>query len=201
MNETTNLLEQCKNEAVKALLVSVVNSTSKTGARFGSFKYTNEQGETSRYTVMFGINILSLYKSDLRTLERMLPMVKNVDGAASPRGLACAELLQSVRESLTVGIGNNSRYTLKGYYHPITPNGEVKFHIDEQGNQFLYVRGYVLKKTVLEKGEYKHVNSSDKTLAKKQIEKTLKRGKIRTFKINVNVLHTIKVNGMTLEIE
>lgn len=183
---------------VKAMLVTVVDSTAKTGPRFGSFKYTNEHGETSRYTVMFGIRLDSVYKSDLRFLERLYTILKPHNTVNKQ---ACLELLQSVKESLTVGIGNNSRYTLKGYYHPITPNGEVKFHLSEDNEQFLYVRGYVIKKTVLEKGTYPHVNSSAKTLAKREIEKSLKRGRIRTFKINVNVLHTIKVNGMTLEIE
>jgi hypothetical protein len=48
--------------------------------------------------------------------------------------------------------------------------------------------------------EYKKVNSSEKTLAKKELEKNLRRGNIRTFKINVNALHQIKMNGMTVEI-
>jgi hypothetical protein len=194
-----DILKQVRNEAVKSMLASVVEATGKTGARFGSIKYTNENGETSRYTVIFGINILSLYKSDLRSLEDLKYRFNGV------KKVACLELLNSVKESLTVGIGNNSRYTLRGYYHPITKNGEVKFHVDDKGKQFLYIRGYVLKKTVIEKGEYPpyppHVNSSPKTLAKKELEKTLKRGRIRTFKINVDVLKTVKVNGLTLEIE
>lgn len=190
-----NVIEQVRNEAVKSMIASVVNSTKQTGARFGGLIYTNENGETSRYNVMFGINIQSLYKSDLRSLNSLFPKVNGV------KKLACGELRDSVKESLEVGIGNNSRYTLKGYYAPITPNGEVKLHVDEKGEVFLYIRGYVIKKTVIEKGEYPHVNSSPKTLAKKEIEETLKRGKIRTFKINVNVLKRVSVNGLTLEIE
>jgi hypothetical protein len=191
------ILEQVRNETVKAMLSAVVESTTKTGPRFGSLVYTNENGEKSRYTLLFGVKLESLYKSDLRFLERLYTTLKTNGGIAA---VACFELLQSVRESLTVGIGNNSRYTLKGYYSPITKNGEIKLH-HEDGETFLYVRGYVTKKTVLEEGEYPIVNSSLKTLAKKEITKSLKRGKIRTFKINVNVLHKICVNGMTLEIE
>lgn len=207
-----NVIETLKNEVAKSMIVSVVNSTKTTGARFGSLKYTNENGETSRYSIIFGINIVSLYKADLRTLKSLLPKLKSEQtrlNGIKTHGedfcgmlpVACQELINSVQESLTVGIGNNSRYTLKGYYTPITPNGEVKLHVDEAGETFLYIRGYVLNKTVLVKGEYPHVNSSPKTLAKKEIEKMLKRGKIRTFKIKMDALHVIKVNGMTLEIE
>lgn len=183
------------NTSVKNLLVTVVNSTSKTGARFASLRYTNEQGEMSRYNIIMGIRLLSLYKSDLRTLQALRPSLTGIDATA------CDELIASITESLTKGIGNNSAYTLKGYYESVTDNGEIKLHTDENGNVFLYVRGYVLKKTVITAGVYKKVNSSEKTLAKKKIEKSLKRGRIRTFKINVNVLKSIKVNGMHVEIE
>jgi hypothetical protein len=189
-----NILETLKNETVKNLLTGVVNSTKTTGCRFGGLTYTNQNGETSKYNVIFGINIESLYKSDLRTLESLLPTLKGIDY------VACLELVDSIKNSLTNGIGNNDGYTLKGYYTPITPNGEVKLHEDEEGNVFLYIRGYVINKTVITEGEYPHVKSAEKTLVKKKIEKNLKRGKIRTFKINVNQLHKISMNGMTVEI-
>jgi hypothetical protein len=144
---------------------------------------------------MLGVKMLSLYKSDLRTLTALRPTLTGIDG------VACDELIASINNSLTNGIGKNDAYTLKGYYTPVTPSGEIGLHIDDKtGETFLYIRGYVIKKTVLVKGEYPVVKSSDKTLAKNKIEKTLKRGKIRTFKLNVNDLHMIKANGMTVEI-
>lgn len=76
----------------------------------------------------------------------------------------------------------------------------MKLHVNEAGETFLYVRGYVIKKTVITKGTYAKVNSSEKTLAKKELEKNLKRGKIRTFKINVSVLHSVRMNAMSIEI-
>jgi hypothetical protein len=192
MNENTNTTIQ--NQVVTNILVSQVEETFKSGCRFIGLNYTNENGEKSRYNLLMGIKLESLYKSDLRTCKNLLPTLSGV------KQVACQELVNSLTESLTKGIGNNSQYTLKGYYQSITPNGEVKLHTDEQGNQFLYIRGYVIKKTVEVKGTYPTVKSSEKTLAKKEIDKTLKRGKLRTFKLNVNVLHTIKVNGMSIDI-
>ncbi len=189
-----NALDTIKNVTLANAFATAVEDTKRTGTRFVGITYTNENGETSKYRLIMGINLVSLYKSDLRFLETLRPTLTGIDL------VACNELIASINNSLTKGIGNNDAYTLKGYYTPITPNGEVKLHVSETGETFLYIRGYVLTKTVLVKGNYPTVNSSPKTLAKKGIEKNLKRGKIRTFKINVADLHTISMNGLTIEI-
>lgn len=189
-----NAIESLKNATLASALATAVEDTKRTGARFVGMTYTNENGETSKYRLIMGINLVSLYKSDLRTLKALRPSLEGV------KAVACDELIASIENSLTKGIGNNDAYTLKGYYTPITPNGEVKLHVNEAGETHLYIRGYVLTKDVLVKGTYKTVNSSDKTLAKKELEKSLKRGKIRTFKVNVAVLEGIRMNGMDIEI-
>lgn len=189
-----NVIETLKNATLASSLSAAVEDTKRTGARFIGITYTNEVGETSKYRLIMGINLVSLYKSDLRSLKALRPSLVGV------KAVACDELIASVENSLTKGIGNNDAYTLKGYYTPITSNGEVKLHVNDNGETHLYLRGYVLTKDVLVKGTYASVNSSDKTLAKKELEKNLKRGKIRTFKINVGVLEGIRMNGMDIEI-
>jgi hypothetical protein len=189
-----NAIETLKNSTLASALALAVEDTKRTGARFVGLTYTNENGEKSKYRLVMGSNLVSLYKSDLRSLKKLRPSLEGV------KALACDEIIASIENSLTKGIGNNDAYTLKGYYTPITPNGEVKLHVNEIGETHLYIRGYVLTKTVIEKGVYAKVNSSDKTLAKKEIEKSLKRGKIRTFKINVGVLEGVRMNGMDIEI-
>lgn len=190
-----NTTEFSMNSAISSMISTVVEDTKKVGTRFAGITYTTKEGKTSRYNLLLGIKLESLYKSDLRYLTTLR---SNLDGV---KAVACDELINSITESLNVGIGNNSGYTLKGYYEPITSNGEVKLHKDEEtGETFLYIRGYVVKETVMVPGVYKTVKSSEKTLAKKEIEKNMKRGKLRTFKINVNNLQSIRVNGMRLEI-
>ena len=189
-----NAIDTLKNSTLASALALAVEDTKRTGARFVGMTYTNENGEKSKYRLIMGINLVSLYKADLRSLKALRPKLDGV------KALACDELIASINNSLTKGIGNNDAYTLKGYYTPITPNGEVKLHVNEAGETHLYIRGYVLSKTVLEKGTYPTVNSAPKTLSKKEIEKSLKRGKIRTFKINVNVLEGVRMNGMDIEI-
>jgi hypothetical protein len=188
MNETL------VNNTVSNILCSQIEETFKSGARFISITYTNQNGETSKYTLLTGVILKSLYLSDLRSLEKLR---NHLDGI---KLIACNELIASIKNSLEKGIGKNDRYTLKGYFTPITANGEVSYHVSDEGVKSLYLRGYSLSKTVLVKGTYPVVKSSEKTLAKQEIEKSLKRGKIRTFKIDMNQIHGVRLNGMTVEI-
>ena len=64
----------------------------------------------------------------------------------------------------------------------------------------VYIFGMAINKTVLVKGEYPVVNSSDKTLGKKAITKhlDLRAGKFRTFILGN--ADSLKVSGTTIEI-
>ena len=119
-----NAIDTLKNSTLASALALAVEDTRRTGARFVGMTYTNENGEKSKYRLIMGINLVSLYKSDLRTLKKLRP---SLEGVAA---VACDELIASINNSLTKGIGNNDAYTLKGYYTPITPNGEVKLHVN-----------------------------------------------------------------------
>ena len=185
---------EIQNTTVKNLLIAQIEQTFKAGARFIGLTYTNQNGGTSRYNLLTGVNLTSLYKSDLRSLLALRPDLTGVQLEA------CDEIIASIKNSLEKGIGNNDNYTLKGYFTPVTANGEVKLHTDDTGATHLYLRGYVIKKTELVKGTYKPVKSSPKTLAKKELEKNLRRGDLRTFKINVEQIHGISMNGMTVEL-
>lgn len=188
MNETL------VNQTISSILETQIEETFKSGARFIGITYTNQNSETSRYTLLTGVKLTSLYKSDLRVLLKLRP---SLDGI---KAVACDELIASIKNSLEKGIGKNDNYTLKGYFTPITTNAEVSYHVSETGVKSLYLRGYSLVKTVLVEGTYPVVKSSEKTLAKKEIEKSLKRGKIRTFKIDMNQIHGVRLNGLTVEI-
>lgn len=196
MNDTMTQTTSTGNMANDILLnvfSKISNNTANTGARFINMTYTNQQGETSKYTLLMGVNLENLYRQDLYTLNQLRPTLSGW------KLVACQELINSIQNSLEKGIGQNDDYTLKDYYLPVTPNGEVKLH-EENGKVFFYVRGYVTKKQILIPGNYKTVNSSDKTLAKKELEKLCKRGKIRTFKIEWTQLMSVRFDGNTLVI-
>ena len=154
-------------------------------SKFCSFVYTNQQGEKSKYLVHLNVNIKKIYERDIKFLESYLP-------SNDIERLAHAELLSSMRTSIETNF-NNPNYTKAGYYETMTK--AVKFHEDT-----IYIHGFVISKVTIERGEYKTVNSSAKTIAKNGIRKLLKSSKIREFKLNANQLEIAKLNGKTIEL-
>jgi len=163
--------------------------TSAKGARFVSLVYRAKgTGELARHTLLMGANYGAAYRADLAHYRRKL---EHLQGVAL---FACAELCDSLRESLTVGIGNNSANTRQGIFDVIVPG--VKIH-RETG--MLYVNGFSISKQVIEPGIYKKVNSSEKTLAKNALRKEGKLGKFREFVMDCANIVSVKGNGKTLE--
>ena len=187
--------QDIKTQVVSTVLIQSVQNTFKTGCRFISVTYTNANGETAVHNLIMGASIENIYKHDLKTLKTLIPTLDGIDK------VACQELIDSLQNSLTKGIGNNDNYTLKGYYTPITKNGEVKFHTDDSGVTKLTLRGYSKGKTVLTPGTYPIVKSSPKTIAKNRIRKDyMKSSNIRSFNIDLDKLSNVKVNGLNLSV-
>lgn len=164
-------------------LISTLNKATANGARFISFDYTTKgSGEHARYTFALGVNVERAYRRDLSILRGLK---SHLSGVALT---ACEELIESRVTSLKVGIGNNPAYTCRGVY---SAEGKgVKTH-DATGE--LHVFGFQIAKVTIAEGTHKSVNSSPKTIAKRQIEKRLKTGRFRQFAVS-NV-HSIKVDG------
>lgn len=163
-----------------------------TGAKFVAFTYrSRETNELARYTLILGANLTTLYEKDRATLAALLP---TLDGLKAD---AATALLASIDESLAKGLGNNDAYThgpAQGdTYAPIMPG--LKVH---KTDGTLHVTGLLHHKTVLEPGVHKDVKSRPLTLAKREIERELRRSKIRQFRLP-NLL-TAKLNGETLEL-
>jgi len=134
--------------------------------------------------------ILKAYESDLQTLLEYEPKSKIEDNAVY-------EMISSIRNSLSKGIGKNDSYTQKGIWNQVIPN----IRIDSVGER-LQIVGMVTNKRVIREGFYKKVNSSPKTLAKKAIKEALnlKAPRIRTFCLESANVNRIASNGDVLEI-
>lgn len=165
------------------------------GARFVSFTYRSaETNELARYTLLLGVNMATLYAKDLATLEALRPTLDGLDAEAADA------LLASLRESLEKGIGNNSAYTHgpeKGATYESIPGAPgLKLNMNDGT---LHVLGLLERKTVLEEGTpRKDVKSKPLTLAKRALERDLRRSKIRQFRLpNLTVA---KLNGDVLEL-
>lgn len=173
--------------SVSALVASL--ATIK-GARFVSFVYTAKgTGETARHTILIGADVRNLYEKDVETVAAMLPTLTGLE----------LEAAQAVHSSLCVslegGIGNNPAFTAADVYVNVPGIPGAKLH-KETGE--LHIMGLAVSKDVIVPGTYKEVKSKPLTLAKKAIEKGLRKASIRQFA--VSGLTTATLNGETIEL-
>ena len=151
------------------------------GAAFVSIDYTSKgTGERAIHLIQIGTDTARIYREDLATVEAMLPNLSGLELTAAQ------EILSSLSVSLENGIGDNPAYTKVGYYLPVVRG--VWFNA-ETGE--VYVKGSVVSKRVITAGTYKTVKSRPLTLAKKEIDKALKRSKIREYCLS-------QANGMKI---
>lgn len=164
------------------------------GAAFVSLDYTSKgTGERAIHLIQIGTDVERIYRDDVVTLDNMmaamdLPFVTVSDLHKT----AAAEIHSSLIASLEKGIGNNPAYTKQGYYVPVVKG--VWFN-PETGE--VYVKGTQVSKRVIEAGTYNTVNSRPLTLAKKDIDKALKRSKIREY--CVSAVNVAKIAGHVVE--
>lgn len=166
------------------MLVLVRELVKNNGCRFVQLHYTAKgTGEEATHTLCLGVNLERAYRRDEKVTRLFKPANKVEEQAK-------AEVLFSLRESLTKGIGNNSAYTNKGTYEHIVPGLKI------QDNGALHVYGFVIRKEVITPGVYKTVNSADLTIAKDKVKKNHKLRKFRQFILtNIN---EARINGKTL---
>lgn len=166
LNNNTASVAEVKDFAALAALLDGNKS-----CRIISLVYrSKETGELARHTLLLNVNRRNALARDLAVLVAKLPKLTGVFHQA------CEELITSITETLTTG--QNSQYTKAGYY-TAEGNGNLQTSIKD----VCYVRGYSIGKEVLEKGTYKMVKSSDKTIAKNTLRKGLKNTRIREFRI------------------
>ncbi len=178
-------------------IVPLLEALAKTqGSRFANITYTNKVGgkvitpETSRFHLILGASTENMYQTEIEKLEDFIygAWIKT-----EVQKLAAIEMLDSRKESLEKGVGNNSRYTNADTY--ISFDG-LRIH-KETGE--VYVSGLEQSKTVIVAGTYKTVKSSPKTLAKAHIAKVCGFSKFRLF--TLDNISRAALNGNVLEIE
>jgi len=159
--------------------------------------YTNDKGEVADVVINVGIKHNTTLKGDL---EKRLPKIKASqyllfaekygDNVALQ---AFAEKQLSMEKSLA-GTNVHANGQIDAYLH--VGNG-IKIHI-ETGDIFIY--GYVVSKKVLVKGVYPVVKSRPLTLCKKDIDKGLKAGKYRQYKISFDKLVEVVTGGRVVQL-
>lgn len=166
------------------------------GAKFASFKYrTKGTDELSLYLVTLGASVENAYRHDVETLEALIPSLTGVDLDAANA------ILASLNKSLDGGIGNNPAYTHGAASGDTYAFTDVPGIVVNKNDGALHLKNVLVQhKTVIEAGNpQKPVKSSDLTLAKRKLERSLRKGKIRQFALlGISVA---KLNGETIEFE
>ncbi len=158
-------------------------------ARFATVLYRAKgTGELARHTILFNVNRTRALRRDIATLVAKRKSLVGIDAEA------CDELIASMRE--TVETGSNSKYTKAGYYDTV---GGGNVAVAETG--VAYVRGYSIRKEVIELGVYKQVKSAAKTIAKDKLRKGLKNTRIREFRITVDNFVMARAEGKGIVID
>ncbi len=154
------------------------------GCRFASLTYKAKgSGEIAIHTLLLGVSLENAYKADIAKLESVVHTLQGVELEA------CTEMLASLKESIEKGIGNNSAYTQKGKWETVC-NGIRK------SENSIQIYGFSIRKKVLVKGEFKKVNSSEKTIAKNQLRKRfrLKSSRFRPFAYDSQAMFELRAN-------
>ena len=169
-----------------------------TKAGFIAFPYTNKKNETSKVLVYVGASYENLKMDDSNQIENFLigndlAYVESDKYTRTDWDNALAELLASLKNpDVKRSEGQSNAYI------NVTDNGMIKWCVETQK---LYIAGSVIRKTIMEEGEYPEVKSKPITIAKNVIRKNyLKSGKIRRYDVS-NLAGDIKANGETIEVE
>ena len=166
-----------------------------TGVQFASLTYrTKATDELARYTLLLGASVENAYAGDLQKVEDALPTLTD-----SLDVQAATEIINSLRQSLDKGIGNNDAYTLQGVY---ASTGIPGVFINTNDNALHLRNVFVQSKVVLQEGKpRKAVNSKPLTIAKDNLKKMLglRSNKLRQFALD-NITKA-RVNGDTIVFE
>jgi len=133
---------------------------------------TKKSDELSVYLIALGVDLRRAYARD----EKVIRLIKTRGRVQTQ---AKQEILDSLRESLRYGLGNNSRYTCRGVYKTLF-NG-CKIH---RRDKTIHFYGFIIRKKILEEGSYPLVRHSALTLAKMKIRKHMKINRFRQFELS-----------------
>lgn len=162
------------------------------GCKLVSFTYRAKgTGELARHTVRMGVDYRNSCKQDILELELRLPDLKGIER------IVTLGIIDSLKESVrAIDEGrSHALYTKAGLYRQIVPGIKVSLN-----DLSLEIYGFAHSKKVLEPGVYKVRKSSPEVILKNEIEKTLRKGKFRSFCLSdPDTLKSARINGQELE--
>ncbi len=160
------------------------------GCKLVSFTYRAKgTGELARHTVRMGVDYRKSCEEDILELELRLPTLSGVEK------IVTEGIIASLKESVKAMDENREHvnYSKKGVYRALVPG--IKINLNDNS---LEIHGFQHAKKVLEEGVYKPRKSSPEVVVKGQIEKTLRKGKFRSFCLDAGTIESARINGEEL---
>ena len=185
-------------------LVNEFQKLNSKGARFISINgyLSATSGELANHVINTGVSIENAKRGDLKRLKNcseadIIAVSQRKNIALDVVRTALSELIASAEKNLSAKLEDRSAQSQAQTDAYITITPAVKLHKETLA---IHIFGQAISKEVIIPGEYKSVNSSDKTIAKNSLKKQLKlrSDKFRNFILgNVD---DIKMNGKILEV-
>lgn len=186
-------LTDLQKQTIKNLLAKF-ESIKKTSYA-GVSNYTNAKGEIANHNVIINARYENSVKKDIEklknaTLYDLKKIALDGDFKLDMVVFAVNKLLTAFEKNMDKETrSNQSKAQDLAYYH-ITKS--IKLHLETLQ---LFIHAKEIKKTVLKKGTYKHVNSRELTLCQNAIRKYFKFDtiKYRYFKIDPKQLNSVRL--------
>jgi len=204
-----------------ALIRLLVAFSEMKGAKFVAVKnYHADSGEIADHVVNMNISVMNAKQGDNKTLHavddtKLSEIAKGREIALEVFNMALSEMVKSSDQNLNPDLTKRnarSQATTDAYIH-LSPSIKILRNDTADGKGFrgdIHLFGMTISKVVIEQGEFKQVNSADKTIAKRIITKQLdlRAGKFRTYKfrrmgnvvINKQVIDGEMANVLTIEV-
>lgn len=159
--------------------------------------YRNNFQEVSNFEVVFHASYLNAVKKALAIVS-LAKFQLNERFGADDFQVAQQELMDSFRDTLS---GYNPRYTAQDVYQPVYNLDQevipgIKMHREQN---VIHLNALKIRKKVLVPGQYKEVNSQQKTLAKQYLRGLTPLRNWVQFKLEPGRFNQIKVQKMILK--
>lgn len=163
---------------------------------------SSTSGELANHVILCNFSYKNAVLRDLSKLQNC--NISDVETIAKNSGLSIDLINEAIEKLKTSFINNMNKETAsaqslaqKDTFTVISD--AVKIHNETKQ---IYIYGLAVAKKVIEKGEYKSVNSRPLTIAQNEVKKyfNFSTDKYRQFIVNPENLSSVKINGQELDI-
>ena len=156
-------------------------------------------GEIANHVININLSVMNAKENDFNKLKstNVAELVEGTGFAESVCKIALNELLASAEKNLSTNIAERTKQSQAQTDSYIYLDGSKAIRLHKETLQ-VHIFGQAISKKVIVPGEYKTVNSSEKTMCKNAIKKFLNLSSEKFRDFVLGNIETIKISGETL---